>query len=123
MDQHERHTRKPRLFRSKVYPQAGLAALLLFSGAQAPDASAATPAARQLIHDGAPAAQAVPDCGVTASAPAVGTAMHALEPDPNSVQRAAAKPGKDPRVGWAFALLLAGIAVGRRVAPATSEMS
>ena len=121
MDQHERHTRKPRLFRSKVYPQAGLAALLLFSGTQAPGVAVATPAARQLIQDGSRAAQAIPDCGLTASAPAAATATQVFELDPAPVRSAAAEPGQDHRVGWAFALLLAGIAVGRRVAPATTE--
>lgn len=121
MDQHERHTRKPRLFRSKVYPQAGLAALLLFSVPQAPAVAVSTPAARSLIQDGARAAQASPDCGVTAFAPVAASATQVFELDPNPVQSAAAEPGQDHRVGWAFALLLAGIAVGRRVAPAITE--
>ena len=119
MDRHERHTRKPRLFRSKVYPQAGLAALLLLAGTQASDIAVATPAARQVIHADAGAYEATPACG--SAAPAPGMAMHMLEAERHGVRTDPIKTDRDNRVGWAFALLLAGIAVGRRAAPAATQ--
>lgn len=121
MDRHERHTRKPRLFRPNAYPHAGLAALLLLSGTQLPGVAVAAPAARHVSHDGMRADEATPDCGIVAPASAAGTATHLLETHGNTAHTGPAESRQDNRLGWAFALLLAGIAIGRRAAPVATE--
>ena len=114
MERHERQTRKPRLFRLCRYQKTS-AAMLLTLGSQL--AVASTSANVQ-----ADVWPVVVEARVAQLHEELSTAVQMRSHLEGPTSRPGAMPSQPrSRIGWAFALLLAGIAVGRHTAVNDAE--
>lgn len=115
MERLERHTRKPRLFRVGRYQKTS-AVMLLALGSQL--AVAAPPA-----HLQAEVGSVVLEARVAQPHEEFSTGMQTGSHPERLNSRPEAMPSQPrSRIGWAFALLLAGVAVGRHTAANDAEL-
>lgn len=114
MERHQRHTRKPRLFRVGHYKKAS-AAVLLTLGTQWAVASSPARAQTGALSGAIDAS--------TAQMQNEATAIVAAESGQNGAVPARASVADTRRnpIGWAVALLLAGVAVGRHAVATDAE--